>query len=56
MMSRQQGRKEWEREEHEQDQLRRYGIVTYRKQPNGYRDVEAIPVEIEVPTEIDGIL
>ena len=48
-----QGRKEWEREEREQDQLKRYGVVTYRKQPSGYRDVEVIPVEIEVPTEID---
>ena len=46
-------RKEWERKEREQDQIKRYGVVTYRKQPSGHAEVEVIPVEIEVPTERD---
>jgi hypothetical protein len=37
-----QERKEWERKDREQDQLKRYGVVTYRKQPNGYRDESLI--------------
>jgi hypothetical protein len=46
--------KKLERERYERNELESYGVVTYSRQPSGYRsDVIVIPIEIEVPSEID---
>jgi hypothetical protein len=45
--------KTWEKQQFEKEEIKRYGVVTYRRKPSGLSDVEVISVEIEVPTEID---
>jgi hypothetical protein len=46
--------KTWERQQFEKEELRKYGVVTYSRQSTEYEpDVTVIPVEIEVPSEID---
>jgi hypothetical protein len=46
--------KEWERQQFEKEELKKYGVVTYSRQSTEYEpDVTVIPVEIEVPSEID---
>jgi hypothetical protein len=46
--------KTWERQQFEKKELEKYGVVTYSRQSTDYEsDVIVIPVEIEVPSEID---
>jgi len=45
--------KKLERQQFEKEEIERYGVVTYSRQPSDRPSVEVIPVEIEVPTEID---
>jgi hypothetical protein len=47
-------RKECERKEHEQDQLKRYGVVTYRKQPSG-RECQTLTSSVPMPVAITAI-
>jgi hypothetical protein len=46
--------KTWERQQFEKEEMERYGVVTYTRKSTEYQsDVMVIPIEIEVPTEID---
>jgi hypothetical protein len=46
--------KTWERQQFEKVQLEKYGVITYSRQSTEHSsDVIVIPVEIEVPSEID---
>ena len=49
-----QNQKSWERQQFERDQIERYGVITYNRQSSERRsDVTVIPIELEIPSEID---
>jgi hypothetical protein len=46
--------KTWERQQFEKEEITKYGVVTYSRKSEEYKsDVVVIPIEIEVPTELD---
>jgi hypothetical protein len=45
---------QWENQRHNERELKEYGAVTFRSESTEFRQaVEVIPVQIEVPSEID---
>ena len=48
--------KSWERQQFEKEEIKKYCVVNYSRKSEEYReDVVVIPIEIEVPTEIDSL-
>lgn len=46
--------KTWERQQFEKEEMERYGVVTYTRKSTEYES-DVIPIEIEVPCEIDQV-
>lgn len=43
----------WEKKRRDEDEMTKYGVITYKRKSVNSREVTIVPVEIEVPWALD---